>query len=140
MNELQRRLSGALESATGARTELTAIRRALLDSPADIKLLDTASELDRRLLAMLRRLRGDETLRGLESGAPSSVSSRAGSAGAGMRTGTGAPTGTQRLNYQIASEEFAGEQPKLSTALDDLKKLKQQLDAAGVPFTAGRYQ
>lgn len=140
VNELQRRLTGALEAANGARTELTAIRRALLDSPADVKLLDTAAELERRVVAILRQLRGNETLRGLESGAPSSVSSRVSSAGAGLRSGTGAPTGTQRLNYQIASEEFTAEQPKLRTALEDLRKLKQQLDANGVPYTTGRYQ
>ena len=31
-------------------------------------------------------------------------------------------------------------QPKLKALLDDLKKFEQQLDAANVPFTPGRYQ
>jgi photosystem II stability/assembly factor-like uncharacterized protein len=138
--ELQRRVTGALDSANNARTEIAAIRRALLDSSADAKLTDDAAGLDKRLTAILRRLRGDETLRGLESGSPSSVQSRINSAAAGSRNSTGAPTGTQRLNHQIAGEEFAVEQPKLRALLDDLRKLKAQLDAAGVPYTPGRYQ
>jgi hypothetical protein len=138
--ELQRKVTGALDAANGAKTELTAIRRALLDSPADAKLIDDAASLDRRLIAVLRKLRGDETLRGLESGSPSSIRSRISSAGFGSRNSTGPPTGTQRLNYQIASEEFAAEQPRLRSLLDDMRKFKTQLDAVGVPYTSGRYQ
>ncbi len=138
--ELQRKVTGALESANGARTDLTAIRRALLDSSADAKLIDDVSALDKRLTSILRKLRGDETLRGLESGSPSSIQSRINSAGFGSRNSTGAPTGTQRLNYRIASEEFTVEQPRLRAFLEDLRKLKAQLDAAGVPYTTGRYQ
>jgi hypothetical protein len=62
------------------------------------------------------------------------------SAGIGSRNSTGAPTGTQRLNYRIASEEFTVEQPRLRAFLEDLRKLRAQLDAAGVPYTTGRYQ
>ena len=117
-----------------------AAKRALLDSPADGRLIDEASALDRRLTAILRKLRGDETLRGLESGSPSSIQSRIGSATFGTRNLTGAPTGTQQLNYQIASEEFAIEQPKLKSLLEEMKKFELQLDAAGVPYTQGRFQ
>ncbi|MBL0157406.1 MAG: hypothetical protein IPP47_09965 [Bryobacterales bacterium] len=137
---LQRQVTGSLEAANTAKTKLGAVKRALLDSPAEAKLMDEASALDRRLTAILRKLRGDETLRGLESGSPSSIQSRIGSAAFGTRNMTGAPTGTQQLNYQIASEEFAAEQPKLKSLLDDLKKFEQALDAAGVPYTQGRFQ
>ena len=68
MLELQRKVTGALEPPTERRTDLTAIRRALLDSSADAKLIDDAAALDKRLTSILRKLRGDETLRGLESG------------------------------------------------------------------------
>ncbi|HEY3442395.1 MAG TPA: glycosyl hydrolase [Paludibaculum sp.] len=137
---LQRQVTGSLEAANTAKTKLGAVKRALLDSPAEAKLMDETSALDRRLTAILRKLRGDETLRGLESGSPSSIQSRIGSATFGTRNMTGAPTGTQQLNYQIASEEFAAEQPKLKSLLDDLKKFEQQLDVAGVPYTQGRFQ
>lgn len=140
VTELQRRIGGAVESANTARTELAAIKRALVDSPADAKLMDDAAALDQTLLGILRRMRGNETLRGQESAQPSSISSRVNSAGFGARGMLGAPTGTQRMNVTIASKAFAAEQPRLKAALDELKALKQRLDAAGVPLTPGRYQ
>ena len=68
--KLQRTFTGALEQANNMRTRTQAIRRALVDSPADVKLMDQAVQFDRRVLAILRVLRGDETLRGTESGSP----------------------------------------------------------------------
>jgi photosystem II stability/assembly factor-like uncharacterized protein len=138
--KLQRQVTGALESANTAKTRLTAIKRALLDSPADAKLIDQASALDKRATETLRQLRGDETLRGLESGSPSSIQSRINNANGGIRNMITAPTGTQQQNFQIAQEELTALQPKLKALLDDLKKFEQQLDAANVPFTPGRYQ
>jgi hypothetical protein len=135
---LSRAYNGALEQANTARTRLQAIRRALLDSGAEAKLLDEAAAIDRKVLAVLRRFRGDETQRGLESGSPSTIGSRLNSAVFGTRNRTGAPTGTQKQNLEIASAEFSEEQPKLNAALEDLKRLERALDAAGVPWTPGR--
>src|SRR4029077_19856754 len=66
--KLQRAFTGALEQANNMKTRTTAIRRAIADSAADIKLLDEAVRFDRRVTESLRALRGNETLRGLESG------------------------------------------------------------------------
>jgi hypothetical protein len=136
---LQRSVAGALEAANTARTQLAAMQRAILDSGADAKLLDEAESLRKRFTAILRALRGDETLRGLESGAPTSIQSRVQSIAFGTRNMVSAPTGTQQLNYQVAAAEFAAEFAQLKTLLDTgLKRFEQQLDAAGVPFTPGR--
>jgi hypothetical protein len=135
---LQRSFTASLEQANTLRTAVTAIRRALVDSPADLKLLDQASSFERRIVAVLRALRGDETLRGLESGSPSTIQSRVNSAVAGARGLTGAPTGTQQTNYTIASEELAAEVPRLRAIDAELTKFEQQLEAAGVPYTPGR--
>ena len=90
------RFTGALEQANNMKTRTTAIRRAIADSAADLKLLDEAVRFDQRVTAVQRALRGDETLRGLESGSPSSIQSRVNSAAAGARGLTGTPTGTQQ--------------------------------------------
>ncbi len=127
------------DSAGNLKTRITAIRRALVDSPADLKLLDEAVKLDQRITAIQRKFRGNETLRGLESGSPSSISSRVNNAVAGARTLAGKPTGTQEMNCRIALEEFSEEQATLKAVEADLKKFEQQLDAAGVPLTPGRY-
>ena len=91
------------------------------------------------MTAVQRALRGDETLRGLESGSPSSIQSRVNSAAAGARGLTGAPTGTQQMNYTIALDELNAEIAKLRTLETELRKFEQQLEAAGVPYTPGRW-
>ncbi len=135
---LQRALNGTQDLANICKTRITAIRRALVDSPADPKLMEEAIRLDKRITAIQRALRGDETLRGVESGAPATIAGRVNSAVAGARGLTGSPTGTQKLNYQVAFDELSEEMTKLKTLEADLKKFEQQLDAAGVPYTPGR--
>jgi len=137
--KLQRAFTGALEEANNMKTRTTAMRRAIADSAADVKLLDETARYDQRVTASLRALRGDETLRGLESGAPSTIQSRVNSAAAGARGLTGAPTGTQQTNYTIANEELNAEIVKLRALEADLKKFEQTLEAAGVPYTPGRW-
>jgi hypothetical protein len=135
---LERAFAGASELANNIKTRTATIRRALLDSPADLKILDEAVKLDNRATLQLRALRGDETLRGTESGAPATLQSRVNSAASGTRGLTGAPTGTQEMNYKIAFEELSEQLPKIKALDADLKKLEAQLDAAGVPHTPGR--
>jgi photosystem II stability/assembly factor-like uncharacterized protein len=136
---LQRSFTGALEQANDMKTRTTAIRRAITESTADIKLLDQAVAFDRRVTAVQRELRGDETLRGLESGSPSSIQSRVNSAAAGGRGLSGAPTGTQQTNYTVALEQLNAEIAKLRALETELRKFEQQLEAAGVPYTPGRW-
>ena len=139
VNRLQRSFTGALEQANNMKTRTTAIRRAIADSTADLKLLDEAARFDQRVTAVQRALRGNETLRGLESGSPSSIQSRVNSATAGARGLTGAPTGTQQTNFTIASEDLNAEIGKLKAVETELRKFEQQLEAAGVPYTPGRW-
>jgi photosystem II stability/assembly factor-like uncharacterized protein len=136
---LQRSFTGALEQANQMRTRTQAMRRAITESAADIKLLDAAVGYDRRVLTILRALRGDETLRGLESGSPSSIQTRVNAAAAGGRGLTGAPTGTQQTNYTIALEDLNGEIGRLKALEGELRKFEAQLEAAGVPYTPGRW-
>jgi hypothetical protein len=138
VDKLQRAFTGALEQANTMRTRTQAIQRALVDSPADLKMLDQARQFDQRVIAILRQLRGDETLRGLESGDPSSIQDRVNSAVQGARGLSGAPTGTQQRNYEIANDDLTAQITALRTLEGELRKFEQQLEAAGVPYTPGR--
>src|SRR5262249_56204111 len=100
----------------------TAIRRAIADSAADITLLDDAAKFDRRVTDIQRALRGDETLRGLESGSPSTIQSRVNSAAAGARGLTGAPTGTHPITYTLANDELNAEAAKLRALEGELRR------------------
>jgi hypothetical protein len=137
--KLQRTLTGALEQANNMRTRTQAIRRALVDSPADVKLMDLAVQFDRRVTTILRALRGDETLRGTESGSPTTIQQRVNSAVQGSRGLSGAPTTTQQSNYTIANEDLNAQVGLIRTLEAELKKFEQQLEAAGVPYTPGRW-
>jgi hypothetical protein len=121
------------------RTRTQAIQRAIVDSPADIKMLDEARRFDTRVVAMLRRLRGDETLRGTESGDPTNLQDRVNSAVQGARGLSGAPTGTQQRSYAIASEDLAAVVKDLRGLEAEIRKFETQLEAAGVPYTPGRW-
>jgi hypothetical protein len=136
---LQRSFTGALEQANQLRTRTQAIRRAVVASSAALRLLDTAVGFDERTLAVLRTLRGNETLRGLESGAPSNVQARVNSATAGARGLTGAPTATQQQNYTIALEDVTSLVGLLRGLETEVRKFEQELEAAGVPYTPGRW-
>jgi hypothetical protein len=139
VSKLQRTFTGALEQANNMRTRTAAIRRALVDSPADLRLLDQALAFDRRVTAILRAIRGDETLRGLESGSPTTIQQRVNSAVAGSRGLSGAPTGTQQQNYTLANDDLAAQITALRALEAELKKFELQLEAAGVPYTPGRW-
>jgi photosystem II stability/assembly factor-like uncharacterized protein len=136
--KLQRSFTGALEQANNMKTRTPSIRRALVDSPADAKLMDEAVRFDRRVTAIQRSLRGDETLRGTESGSPTTIQSRVNSAVQGSRGLSGAPTGTQQMNYTIANDDLTAQVALLRTLEAELRKFEQQLEAAGVPYTPGR--
>jgi hypothetical protein len=139
VDKLQRSFTGTLEQANSMRTRTQAIQRALVDSPADVKFMDEARRFDQRVLAVLRQLRGDETIRGDESGSASTIQSRVGSAVQGSRGLSGAPTGTQTQNYNIANADLASQITALRAIEAELRKFEQQLEAAGVPYTPGRW-
>jgi photosystem II stability/assembly factor-like uncharacterized protein len=139
VDRLQRQFTGTLEAANSMRTRTQAIQRAIVDSPADIKMLDEARRFDTRVVAMLRRLRGDETLRGTESGDPTNLQDRVNSAVQGARGLSGAPTGTQQRSYAIASEDLAAVVKDLRGLEAEIRKFETQLEAAGVPYTPGRW-
>jgi len=139
VDRLQRSMTGTLEAANSMRTRTQAIQRALVDSPADVKLMDEARRFDQRVLAVLRQLRGDETIRGDESGSVTTIQSRVNSAVQGARGLSGAPTGTQTQNSNIANDDLAAQIALLRALEAELRKFEQQLDAAGVPYTPGRW-
>jgi hypothetical protein len=139
VDRLQRQFTGTLEAANAMRARTQAIQRAIADSPADVKLLDEARRFDVRVLAVLRRMRGDETLRGLESGDPSNLQDRVNAAVQGARGLSGAPTGTQQRSYAIANDDLAAVVKDLRALETEIRKFEQQLEAAGVPYTPGRW-
>jgi photosystem II stability/assembly factor-like uncharacterized protein len=138
--KLQKAVDGAEQAAGEARTRLAAIVRAIDVTPSlSPKLREQAREMEQRLTAISRALRGDTVLRERNEGTPDSISERASYAAFSLRQTTGRPTKIALENYRIASEELAVEIPKLRTLIEtDIRGLEKQLDAAGAPPTPGR--
>jgi hypothetical protein len=67
------------------------------------------------------------------------VQARVNSASAGARGLTGAPTATQQQNYTIASDEATTVVGLLRALETEVRTFEQELEAAGVPYTPGRW-
>lgn len=137
---LQRAVSGTMEMANSVRTQLGAIKKALLETPtADLKLRETASSLEGRLNEILRQLRGDNTRRSRSESSPVSINERVGNIVEDERMSTSKPTQTHLDAYAIAGEDFSRELAKFRTLVEtDLMNLEKAMEAASAPWTPGR--
>jgi hypothetical protein len=137
---LQRAVQGALETANSLKPRLALIRRALLDTPgAGDKLLDDASQLDKRTNDILRALRGDAALRARNVNLPPSINERVGDIVGQQRLSTARPTQTQISQYTAAAQDFEQTLAQLRQLIEgDLARLEKQMEAAGAPWTPGR--
>jgi photosystem II stability/assembly factor-like uncharacterized protein len=134
--ELQRAMMGAGAAAGEALGHLRSIKKALLNTPkADPRLAEKALALEKGLRDIYTVLYGDRMLR--RRGEPTSPSlirrvSR-------QLNTTAAVTTTSKRNYEIAAADFAVVLEKLRKLVEvDLKKLKEEVEAAGAPWTPGR--
>ena len=138
-SKLRRAFAGATEASTTAHARITAAKRAIQESTADLKLRDQALALEARAIAIERKLRGNEVLAQRQENETPSIAERISTIGRELGRSLGAPTGTHEESYKIASEELVVELAKLKTLVEvDLKKLEKEMETAGVAHTPGR--
>jgi hypothetical protein len=134
--ELQRAMMGAGAAAEEAGKSLQSMKKALMDTPkADPKLGDAARALEKRLQDVLRELYGDLTVgRRWEATSPSLMER------VGAQLSTTCPiTETVKRDYEISANAFEKLLENLRAIVEqDLKKLGDDLEAAGAPWTPGR--
>jgi len=137
---LQRAVLGAARAAEEAQTSIDHLRKALADAPsADAKLAAELNAIESRLKDVQIELNGNSTVASRNEPTPPSIVDRVQTIVSGHWDATSAPTATQRRNYDIAAAEFAPVLAKLRTiTLTDLKRLEDQAEAAGAPWTPGR--
>ncbi len=137
---LQRAVLGAASAAGEAKTRLDFIDKALLLTPtADPRLADQSQALRNRLADLTLGLSGGAVQGKYSEPTLPSVVERVQGVVSAHWTSSSAATQVQLDNYRIASEQFAELLPKLHQLIDvDLKKLEDQLEAAGAPWTPGR--
>jgi len=132
-------LYGALETANSVNSRLDVITRALEQAPAAYpKLIAQADSLRQMNNGILRTLRGDNVMRARGEAVPESIEERVGTIMDSERMSTSPPSGTDRQDYQIASQEFAPVLAKLRNLVQvDLVKLQKAMQDAGAPWTPG---
>jgi hypothetical protein len=112
------------------------MKKALMETPqADPKLLERAKELEKRLQDATRVLWGDRTvMRRSEAASPGLIQRVS-----AQLTTTCPITETAKRDYEIAVGAFEKLLEEMRVLIDqDVKKLGDELEAAGAPWTPGR--
>jgi photosystem II stability/assembly factor-like uncharacterized protein len=137
---LQRAVNGATQAANALRPRLTAIKRAIAETPSlPPKLYEDALALEKRVSEIQRALSGDNAARQRNMNTPPSINDRVGYVVGAQRMSTARPTQTQQAQYTAAAQDFESVLVQLRQLIEvDLARLEKQLEAAGAPWTPGR--
>jgi hypothetical protein len=136
---LQRALLGTAQSLGEAETRLGLLRRAIDQTPrAPGTLAQRGRMLNEKLRDLRTDLSGDQVVSTRNEPVPPSIQARLQRVIGGTWNNTSAPTATARRGYDIASSGLTVFLPKLRAAMDELKKLEDDAEAAGAPWTPGR--
>jgi len=135
--ELQRAMMGAGAAAREAMESIRYMKKALMETPkADPKLMERTKDLEKRLQDATRVLWGDRTVMRRSEAASPGLMQRVSS----ELTITCPVTETAKRDYEIAASSFEKLLEDMRVLIDrDVKKLGDELEAAGAPWTPGRH-
>ncbi len=139
--ELQRAVLGANALINETLTRIAALKRAVNETPATTgELASQLRQLENRLREIQEALNGDPTRARRQEPTPPSLASRLNRISSSLWSSTlGEVTQTQRRQYEIAASEFGDILERLRGLLEvDLRRLEEQAESAGVPWTSGR--
>ena len=139
VDEMQRAVSGTLNSVDEVLAQLDAIKETLQSSTADMALYADANSIQQQINEVRDRLNGNDTRRRFSDPGLMSVRGRLSYASYNPNTTAYGPTQTQREALAIARESYGETGSALTRLIDgEYQALKRALDAAGVPWTPGR--
>jgi len=141
VGDLQRAIRGAQGILREAQTRLGHLRKAVTETPAaDPALLGTVESIEGKIHDLTTELSGDRTLSRRYEPVPPSISSRIENVVGNQFWVTSPPTQTQRDQYGYAADAFEAILPRIREVVEsDIPALEQSLDAAGAPWTPGRF-
>jgi hypothetical protein len=138
---LQRALLGANGMATETMSRVQLLERAIQETPgADEKLAADVRGIESRLRDIQSALSGDPTMARRSEPTPPSLIARVNGIANSLWSNTMEDaTATQKRQYEIAAAELGGLLDRLRTVIEtDLKRVGDQAETAGVPWTSGR--
>jgi hypothetical protein len=138
--DLQRSVTAADAALTLAFQRIEDMEKALVRSTIDPGTLDTELEaFKQKLYDLDQKLSGNRTIGAIGHPRVPTVSRRLRVASMGGGMSDYGPTATHRRSFEIAREEFGEIEAGLRQVIDvDLPALEAKMEAAGVPWTAGR--
>lgn len=139
--ELQRSYQGANNMLGDATNRLKYLRQAVFSvAQPNAEFISLAKSLGEKLQKVSEKLNGDPVANRLDIDKPPSIATRLYTAVYDGNSSTSEPTSTMKEQLQIASEEFDGALKELKGIIEvDLKALEDKLEAAGAPYTPGRF-
>jgi len=137
---LQRAVLGTQRVLADAQASAQLLKKALDDTPAAsaASLRVDASKLLDKLRQISIRLNGDNEIAAHNEPTPPALSDRIGRVVDGSWTSTSAPTASHQRAYDIVSTSLTALIADLKGAIETLRALGDQAEAAGAPWTPGR--
>ena len=139
VDEIQRDVTASISAIDELIGDTAAMKNALMRSVADPALYSETHRIEKRAKQLRDHLTANQQRDFMSDPGPMPILNRIYVAGWGDRTSAQGPTQTQRRSLQIAKEEFSLVGSELKQLLEvELRQLRENLDAAGVPWTPGR--
>jgi hypothetical protein len=136
---LQRAALGTYAAFGEAESRLGMLRRAIEATPgAPAAVAERGRALAGRFRDLRTELSGDDVIGNAQEPVPPTLLNRVQRVVGGTWSNTQAPTATHHRNYDIASQQLGELLPRLKGVMDDLRKLEDDAEAAGAPWTPGR--
>ncbi len=138
--ELSRKIEGAQHMLRELGNRMKHIKVAIdrVEQPSD-ELLEAYYALNKDTKAFRRKFFGDDIKTKLDIDQPPSPASRIGWINYEQANSSSDPTGTHKMSYKIAEEEFEPLLAELKKMINtDLEDLENRLEDADAPYTPGR--
>ncbi len=138
--ELQRAVLGAIHFAGEVENRIKHLRQAVFETPnADPAELKVLAEIEADLNTTLVALKGDRSKAKRNIPTDPSIQNRISRIVDSQWFTTQAPTATNRDGYRWAGQTFGTQLEALHTLVERLETLESRLEAAGAPWTPGRF-
>jgi photosystem II stability/assembly factor-like uncharacterized protein len=140
VSEFNRAVEGVLNSTRDLLAQTDVLIYAIKQTPeAPNSLMDNALRIKGETQNILQHLYRDNTIAERNEPTSPTVYDRLNELAWGTWENTSAPTQTQKVNYQVATEEFEPLLANLQTLLEvDVPNLEAEMERYGAPWTLGR--
>ncbi len=136
---LQRAAMGTGSALGELENRLRLLAQAIEPTPrAAAALRDSVRSVRAAAVGLRAEFSGDATIARRNEAVPVTIMERVSRVVQSLWSNTAAPTATHRRSLTVASEQLGSFVPKLKALADQLKRLEDQAEAAGAPWTPGR--